>query len=129
VLGPVLLGLLLAWPLGLWALPIVGFLLLLGVPQARREARWLAWSVSDTQVASRIGAYVRRTVVAPVSKLQTADERESVFDRRWGMRHLRLDTAGGLGVRSLELRFMDAADSERLRRRLAEQVDHSDFRW
>ena len=129
LITPAVVGLLLAKPLGFWALLVVLPMLAYGLPRAKREANWLAWQVTDDRVASRVGAYVRRTIIAPVSKLQTATERESLLDRRWGMRHLTLDTAGGLGVRPLELRLMDAPETARLRERLSAQVDGSDFRW
>ncbi len=129
LIAPVVLGLLLAKPLGLWALAVTALLLAYSLPSAKREADWLAWQVTEDKVASRVGAYVRRTIIAPVSKLQTATERESVLDRRWGMRHLLLDTAGGLGVRPLELRLMEAKETQRLREALSVRVDDSDFRW
>ena len=125
----ILLGVALGFFVGWTAIPVALVYGVFSDWRARRASAWLAWSHSTERVAAREGAFVRRTIVAPLGKLQTIVRRDSPFDRRWGMQHLSLDTAGGSGVRGLELNYLSRADCQVLASELTEAVDASRFRW
>lgn len=129
LLRALVLAALLAWPFGWWALlPAVAFWLLSDW-RARLRGTWLAWQRSAARIVSREGAFVRRTVVAPVQKIQSVVQRESPFDRRWGMRHLAFDTAGGGALAGLDLAFLAQDASAALAAEVTAEVEASRFRW
>lgn len=115
-LGPAALGLLALWPL-----------LLL---RARREAASLRWAFDGRVVAVRGGWLGHRWLLADVAKLQSLRWEQSPFDRRHGMAHLLLDTAGTHAMDPpLRLRYLPEATARALATRLGHAIARSRLRW
>ncbi len=105
----------LALPLGAWA-----------AFGARREAHYLAWTLTPDVVATRSGAFVHIETVAPLARLQVVLRHESPFDRRTTMRRVAADTAGGGGI---DVPFLPPETADDLYGRLAAAAAHTRFRW
>lgn len=61
---------------------------------ARGWAQGYAFAVTDDVVAFRSGWWTRQTSIVRAPRIQVLAITEDLFDRRWGMASLRVDTAG-----------------------------------
>lgn len=62
---------------------------------ARAQYRARAWARSPGYALARGGVFTRATWVIPERKIQTLHLRESLFQRRWGLGTVMIDTAAG----------------------------------
>ena len=82
---------------GLGPLVIVPAVLLavLSIWHARRLTARLALALTPTSIVTRTGAFAHRRSVARFSRIQSVSCTRSIFDRRWRMATISVDTAGG----------------------------------
>lgn len=103
--------------------------LLVLVPIAA-HLKWLhrGYRIEDEHVLTRNGFWRRSIHVVPYYRLQTASQHETVFQRRWGLATVVIDTAGSFATRfSLAQAIdIDAGEAESLcetvRERLHERI-------
>lgn len=105
-----------AAPTGLLALALVPAALWFGV----LNHRGLGHALAPDHLASRTGAIVRRTVVVPLVKAQSARERASVLQRRLGLATCHVDVAGP--GRQPVVVDVDGASAARIARRVVAAV-------
>ncbi|MFB6103779.1 MAG: PH domain-containing protein [Halobacteriaceae archaeon] len=79
------------------AVVLVGGMGLAG-PAARATYRHRGYSLLDGYAVTRRGFWRRRTTVVPDYRVQTVGRRASIFQRRWGLASVELDTAGSLSL-------------------------------
>lgn len=92
--------------LGPWYL--VGALALLAPVGARARWRNLGYALGENHAFAREGFWRRRTAIVPYYRVQTVITRRTIFQRRWGLSTLVLDTAGSRRLRGTDARFVDA---------------------
>jgi putative membrane protein len=78
------------------------------VPVAASK-QWLhrGWALPQDYVATRTGFWRRRTHVVPDDRVQTVIDRRSLFQRRWGLATLYVDTASSGGFIAEEAKAID----------------------
>ncbi|HEX7117750.1 MAG TPA: PH domain-containing protein [Longimicrobiales bacterium] len=83
-------------------------------------ARYRAWgfAVRDDDLVVRRGALWRTTSVVPHTRIQHVDTRHGPIERRLGLSHVVVHTAGSAGA-SLRIPGLSLDDAESLRDRLA----------
>ncbi|MFB6110615.1 MAG: PH domain-containing protein [Halodesulfurarchaeum sp.] len=95
------------------------------VPLAARKT-WLhrGWDLLDGYVATRAGFWRRRTHVVPDDRIQTVVDRRTLFQRRWHLGTVVIDTASSGGFDAAEARAIDVSDTriEELREAVAEKL-------
>jgi putative membrane protein len=109
-----------------WSAPLA---LLLFAPVAA-HLKWLhrGYRIGEDHVLTRNGFWRRSIHVVPYYRLQTANRRETVFQRRWGLASVVIDTAGSFATRFSPAQAVDFDRSEAqslretVRKRLHERV-------
>ncbi|WP_070364963.1 PH domain-containing protein [Halodesulfurarchaeum formicicum] len=78
------------------------------VPIAARK-KWAhrGWDIVDGYVITRTGFWRRRTHVVPDDRVQTVIDRRTLFQRRWGLGTVVIDTASSGGFASQEASVID----------------------
>ncbi len=112
--------------LGFWYVPLV----LLVVTPLAGHYRWKhrGYHAGDDHVVTRDGFWRRTTHVVPYYRVQTVVQRETIFQRRWSVATVIIDTAGSIGFRTRDPHAADieTSDANELRelvaRRLGRQV-------
>lgn len=128
---PLGLGMLvLTTALGLRApLPTATAGLVLGLAAGARYGfklhRSTAWRLDGDGFAVRRGRMWQRETQVPASRVQHLDLRHGPLERRWRLATLVVHTAGSR-FSTVAVSGLDAADAERLRDRLARQLDDDD---
>ncbi|MFC7045937.1 PH domain-containing protein [Halobacteriaceae archaeon GCM10025711] len=100
---------------GLWFTPLS--LVVLAPVAAHLKWRHRGYALADEHVVTRNGFWSRSTKVVPFYRVQTVIQRETIFQRRWGLASVVVDTAGSLSLtrRQAAAVDFDANDAERLR--------------
>ena len=130
VAAALVFSILVAWPLGPWALAVLVLALLAAVVSSRKFVACLAWATTDDVVGLRSGWLWRSLTLARTSKIQAVTGLESPFDRRVAMAQIRVDTAGaGVASHRVHIRYLPRETAFVLRHRLAAQAASSSFRW
>jgi putative membrane protein len=88
----------------------------------------LGWAETGDVVAFRSGWLWRSLTLARLSKVQVVSQVETPFDRRWAMRRVRVDTAGG-GMHRIDIPYLGRDTATALHGRLAAAAATTDFRW
>lgn len=91
------------WHIPTWVLVLVGVLLLayaVVVPQWRYVVH--RWEVTDTAVYTQTGWWARERRIAPMSRVQTVDQREGAVSRLFGLATVRVTTASSAGALTIE---------------------------
>jgi uncharacterized protein len=86
-----------------WLWWVIGILLaayVVGVPQWRYLVH--RWEVTDTAVYTQTGWWARERRIAPMSRVQTVDHRESAIARLFGLSTVRVTTASSAGALHIE---------------------------
>lgn len=120
--------------LAFWGLERWGLLGLALVPavvvHATRFTRRTGWAITGDTVLFRSGAWGRQTSAVPFAKVQCVEIAQSLFDRRWGMARVRVDTAGAkLGGHRVDIPYLDTVNAHALARILAVEASRRTFRW
>ncbi len=103
------------------AVPGVLFGLWLGL----KQYRYTFWRLDDEGLALRRGKLWQRETRVPASRVQHLDLKRGPLQRRRELATLVVHTAGTQHS-AVTVPNLDAADAERLRNRLARQIDHDD---
>ena len=103
--------LVLAWTVStfLWSFPwYLAVVLLAGVPLAARK-KWAhrGWALLEGYVATQNGFWRRRIHVVPDFRVQTVIERQTIFQRRWGLGSVIVDTASSRGLLNQDASAVD----------------------
>lgn len=118
-----------------WYYPLA--LLVLTPVAAHLKWRNLGYDLQEDHVITRAGFWNRRTFVVPYHRMQTVFQRQTIFQRRWNLASVRIDTAGSRALVGQDAVAYDldvataAALREHVNDRLHEQlqVDRSGFDW
>ena len=98
---------------------------LLGAWVAVRRHRRTRWRLDDRGFAVRRGNWWQSETHVPISRVQHLDVKRGPLERSARLSTLVVHTAG-TRMAAVSLSGLDADDAERLRERLATQVDHDD---
>lgn len=90
-----------------------------------RRHRRMAWKLDEEGFALRRGNWWRSETLVPISRVQHLDLKRGPLERSLALSTLVVHTAG-TKLAALSVPGLDAADAERLRDRLAHQLDHDD---
>ncbi|GAA4790423.1 PH domain-containing protein [Lysobacter hankyongensis] len=97
---------------------------------AWQNARHAGYAVDGLTIAARGGWWTREWRFAEIGKLQAIRLGQSPLDRRLGMAHLLLDTAGGNALaKPLRLRFLPEAEARALHETLGREIARNALRW
>ena len=125
-----LLGVVLAWPLRVWALPLLVLMFGWAAVHARQWIRRLGWATTNDAVLFRSGWVWRNTTIAPLGKIQIVAVHESPFDRRLRMAGVVVDTAGASGEsHRVHIPYLSRDTADGLAGSLAVHAARSTFRW
>lgn len=98
-----------------WYAPLA----LLALAPIAAHLKWLhrGYRIEDGHVLTRNGFWRRSIHVVPYYRLQTASQRETILQRRWGLASVVIDTAGSFATRFRPARAVDidAREAESLR--------------
>lgn len=97
----------------------------------------IGFTVQDDYVITRSGFWNRRAHVVPYHRIQTVFERQTVFQRRWDLASVRIDTAGtrSLGGQDATAVDIDAEVATQLREYVHDNLQrevsirHAPFQW
>jgi len=87
-------------------------LVALAVPAARRAHATRGFDADDDHVVTQQGWWRRQTTVVPNHRVQTVIERQTVFQRRWDLTSVVLDTAGSRSIAGGGAVAVDRDDGE-----------------
>jgi hypothetical protein len=90
-----------------------------------RQFRSMAWRLDEDGFGYRRGRFFFREVRVPASRVQHLDLRHGPLERHWKLATLVIHTAG-TKMSAVSVVGLDAGDAERLRDRLARQIDVDD---
>ena len=125
-----LAGVVLAWPLGVWTVPVLVVLSGWAAVHARQSIRHLGWGTTSSAMLFRSGWIWRNTTIAPLAKIQIVAVRESPFDRRMHMAGVVVDTAGAGGEsHRVHVPYLSRDTADGLAGGLAVHAARSTFRW
>lgn len=94
----------------------------LAVWHARRLTARLAVALTPSSVVVRTGAFSHRRSIARFSRIQSVSCTRSPFDRRWGMRRISVDTAGGSPLHRIEMPYLEEGAALEIYGRLRAEV-------
>ncbi len=91
---------------------------------ARKKWAHRGWGLTDGYIATRNGFWRRRTQVVPDDRVQTVIDRRSLFQRRWHIGTVVIDTASSGGFVSKEAQAIDIGDEDvdSLRKAVADRL-------
>lgn len=100
---------------GAWYVPLA--LLVVAWPAAHYKWRHHGYALEDEYAVTRGGFWRRATTVVPYYRVQTVIQRQTIFQRRWSLASVVVDTAGSLSLagRDAVAADLDAADAATLR--------------
>lgn len=107
------------------ALLVLAGLPLFGVWLARKQYRYTRWKLDADGFALRRGNLWRSETRVPASRVQHLDLKHGPLERRYRLATLVVHTAGTRNS-SVAITGLDETDAERLRDRLAHQIDDDD---
>ena len=110
-----------------WLGAVLGLLfgLLLGAWLGLKQYRYTFWRLDDAGLAVRRGRSWQRETRVPATRVQHLDLKRGPLQRRRNLATLIVHTAGTRHS-AVSLPNLDGDDAERLRDRLACQIDHDD---
>ena len=110
-----------------WLGAVAGLLLggALGAWLGLKQYRYTFWRLDDTGLAVRRGRMWQRETRVPTTRVQHLDIKRGPLQRGRNLATLVVHTAGTRNA-AVSVPNLDADDAERLRDRLARQIDHDD---
>lgn len=111
------------WLLGVVCLPLF-------VLWSRRHLKILAYANVDDGFAFRSGVWTRKTSVTFFDRIQTLEVKETLFDRRWGMATLSIDTAAaGPADHDIQISMLESRQAKTEFESLAAQSARAKIVW
>ena len=107
------------WFIGAWALAIVLPVIPLLWLHAHLYVKHTGWALQENFFVLRRGWVTRRLSIAPRNRIQSVHIAESLFDRRYHMASLSVDTAGA-SARAIRIPYLDRDSATVLFRALHE---------
>ncbi|AOE48808.1 PH domain-containing protein [Kangiella sediminilitoris] len=128
------LSLLLSVPLYLshWAYAATAFVILivLSFLYAKAYVKNTAYCLDQDMVGFKSGVIFKKETYVRLSKIQTVKVKESLFDRRYGMAKLEVDTAGAIvGAHHVEIPYIKLDEALRIQNKLVQRVSNKQFVW
>ncbi|MFW5937659.1 MAG: PH domain-containing protein [Halanaeroarchaeum sp.] len=110
----------LPWYLVLGSLPVVPI-------AADRKWRHRGWALGENYAFTRSGFWRRKTHVVPDFRVQTVIEQQTIFQRRWSLGSVVVDTASSSSLLNGDAVAidLDAADARELRERVRDRLQAS----
>lgn len=99
--------------------------ILVGIWSGTRRHRRTFWLLDADGFALKRGHLWQRETRVPASRVQHLDLKHGPLERRWKLATLVVHTAGSR-MSAVSVSGLDEDDAERLRDRLARQLDHDD---
>jgi len=87
-------------------------LLVLAVPAADRAHRNRGYDLGPDHVVTQAGFWRRQTRIVPYDRVQTVIRRQTVFQRRWSLTSVVVDTAGSRSIAGSDAAALDRDDEE-----------------
>ncbi|WP_232702026.1 PH domain-containing protein [Halobacterium wangiae] len=87
-------------------------LLVLAVPAAERAHRNRGYDLGPDHVVTQTGFWRRQTRIVPYDRVQTVIRRQTVFQRRWSLTSVVVDTAGSRSIAGSDAAALDRDDAE-----------------
>ena len=112
-----------------WALLLLPLLWLYAYYAAQRMIERSHFALTDEAIAAREGWWSRKLSIVPFEKIQAVVLSASPFDRRAGMKTLRIDTAGSGQSYGIEIRYLDEQTATILADHLYRESARRRFRW
>lgn len=108
--------------IGFWY--VTPSLLLLAPVAAHLRWKHRGYHAGDDHVLTRTGFWRRSTHVVPYYRVQTVVQRETIFQRRWRLATVIVDTASSVGLTGREARAedVDVGDARALRELVTEKL-------
>jgi putative membrane protein len=96
----------------------------LALPAARRAHATRGVGIDDGHVVTQQGWWRRQTTVVPNHRVQTVIERQTVFQRRWDLTSVVVDTAGSRSISGSDAVAIDrdGEEADRLAERLVDRT-------
>ncbi|MEM6470444.1 MAG: PH domain-containing protein, partial [Planctomycetota bacterium] len=108
------------------SLGLIAFLLL--AFRAKRYANSQRVFCGDGRISFRQGLWTRRSSVSFADKIQTAEVKQSPFDRRWGMASLVIDTAGaGPAEHTICIPYLETENAIEMQRLISSEATELGF--
>ncbi|WP_223669897.1 PH domain-containing protein [Kangiella shandongensis] len=105
-------------------------LVLLSFLYARAYVKHTAYCLDNDMIGFKSGVIFKKETYVRLSKIQTVQVKESLFDRRYGMAKLEVDTAGAMvGAHHVEIPYIMLQDALRIQSKLVERVSSKQFVW
>ena len=113
-----------------WVPIIFVILSLLGYFYAKAYVKNTAYCLDQDMIGFKSGVIFKKETYVRLSKIQTVQTKESVFDRRYGMAKLEVDTAGAMvGAHHVEIPYIMLDEALRIQDKLVQRVSHKQFVW
>ena len=113
-----------------WTIPAFITLSILGFLYARAYVKNTAYCLDQDMIGFKSGVIFKKETYVRLSKIQTVQAKESLFDRRYGMAKLEVDTAGAIvGAHHVDIPYIMLQDAMRIQNKLVERVSSKQFVW
>ena len=113
-----------------WTIPAFTVLSTLGYLYARAYVKNTAYCLDQDMIGFKSGVIFKKETYVRLSKIQTVQVKESLFDRRYGMAKLEVDTAGAIvGAHHVDIPYIMLQDAMRIQNKLVERVSSRQFVW
>ena len=115
-----------------WGWMIAGFigLSILGYFYARTYVKNTAYCLDQDMIGFKSGVIFKKETYVRLSKIQTVKVKESLFDRRYCMAKLEVDTAGAVvGAHHVDIPYIMLEDALKIQNKLVNRLSHQQFEW
>lgn len=115
-----------------WSYAAASFaiLVLLSFLYARAYIKHTAYCLDNDMIGFKSGVIFKKETYVRLSKIQTVQVKESLFDRRYGMAKLEVDTAGAMvGAHHVEIPYIMLEDALQIQNKLVHRVSNKQFVW
>lgn len=105
-------------------------LVILSFFYARAFVNNTAYCLDEDMIGYKSGVIFKKETYVRLSKIQTVQVKENLFDRRYGMAKLEVDTAGAMvGAHHVEIPYIMLKDALRIQNKLVHRVSNKQFVW
>lgn len=112
------------YPLTVVALSLIAFL------YAKAYVRNTAYCLDKDMIGFKSGVIFKKETYARLSKIQTVQVKENLFDRRYRMGKLEVDTAGAMiGAHHIDIPYIMLSDALKIQSKLVDRISNKKFVW